>query len=293
MLFDKIILHTHAVFCYNFAIMAKITKKYYADRKSPFALSWYSEGKRISRFFDTEEARDIFINTHSFLEEKSFESLMAMERSTIADVALIESKRGEVSFREIWEFWQKNHQQVEMISLWNACHLYVNEVLANSSLEHTKHVRKILENLCNVIGDKLVSSIMRAELETFLRELAFSPVTKNNYRSSIRAAWGFFERNNYIEKNIAIALSCPKIEKEEIAFLSVEDTEKLLRANEDVDPEICGLLALGLFAGMRSSAIPRVDYKEITFGKGIETPAHKTKKGRRNYIENLPDNLWA
>ena len=25
----------------------------------------------------------------------------------------------------------------------------------------------------------------------------------------------------------------------------------------------------------------------------ILTPASKTKKGRRNYIENLPDNLWA
>ena len=44
---------------------------------------------------------------------------------------------------------------------------------------------------------------------------------------------------------------------------------------------------------MRSSAIARVAYDEITMRQGILTPAEKTKKNRRNYIENLPDNLWA
>ena len=81
-----------------------------------------------------------------------------------------------------------------------------------------------------------------------------SGTTKKNYRSTLRAAWGYFERKDYIQKNIAVSLECPKIEEEEIKFLSVPEVEQLLRANEKVDPEICGLMALGLFAGMRSSA---------------------------------------
>ena len=48
----------------------------------------------------------------------------------------------------------------------------------------------------------------------------------------------------------------PKIEMGEIGILTVEETERLFRANEKIDPEVCGLI-------------------------------------RRNYIENLPDNLWA
>ena len=72
----------------------------------------------------------------------------------------------------------------------------------------------------------------------------------------------------------------------EIGILTVEETERLFRANEKIDPEVCGLMALGLFAGMRTSAIPRVDYNEITMRQGILTPAEKTKKNRRNYIEN-------
>ena len=64
----------------------------------------------------------------------------------------------------------------------------------------------------------------------------------------------------------------------EIGILTVEETERLFRANEKIDPEVCGLMALGLFAGMRTSAIPRVEYEEITMRQGILTPAEKTKK---------------
>ncbi|MCC5808690.1 MAG: hypothetical protein JJU00_20350, partial [Opitutales bacterium] len=65
------------------------------------------------------------------------------------------------------------------------------------------------------------------------------------------------------------------------------------RTNEDVDPEICALLALGAFAGMRSSAVVRLSRDEIDFqNRAILTPAEKTKKGRRHFIEGLPDNLW-
>ena len=66
------------------------------------------------------------------------------------------------------------------------------------------------------------------------------------------------------EKNIAKGLELPKIEMGEIGILTVEETERLFRANEKIDPEVCGLMALGLFAGMRTSAIPRVEYNEIT-----------------------------
>jgi integrase len=45
---------------------------------------------------------------------------------------------------------------------------------------------------------------------------------------------------------------------------------------------------------MRTSAIARMDYEEIDFKQGgILTPAEKTKKKRRQWIEDLPENLWA
>lgn len=275
--------------------MAKIIKKYYADRKSPFALSWSEGQKRVSRFFETEEERDKFLESHSYLTEECFNALFQLRQETLADILYIESKRQDVSFKELWNFWQKHHKNRVSITVWDACNNYIKDMRTNdkASDEHIRHVIRILEKFCENFGDKLLTNITRKDLEKWLAYLPYSNVTKKNYRSTIRASFTFFENNDYIEKNIAKALPCPTIIREEIKFLSVKEAEHLLRANEKDDPEVCGLLALGLFGGMRSSAIPRVAYEEITFGQGILTPADKTKKGRRNYIENLPENLWA
>ena len=66
-------------------------------------------------------------------------------------------------------------------------------------------------------------------------------------RSNITAAWNWFEKNELIEKNIAKGLELPKIEMGEIGILTVEETERLFRANEKIDPEVCGLMALDVY----------------------------------------------
>jgi hypothetical protein len=84
-----------------------------------------------------------------------------------------------------------------------------------------------------------------------------------------------------------------KVTRQELGILAVEEAETLFRANEHEDPEICGLLALGAFGGMRASAIERLSHGEIKLDEwAILTPAEKTKKRRRNYIEGLPGNLY-
>ena len=275
--------------------MAKITKKYCEGRKSPYQLSWSEHGKRLSRFFYTEEAREEFIKASGYLDKLSFESLMALDTSTIGDISRIEAERGEITFREIWDFWKRNHKTRRIVKLWDACDEYIRDMRGKEKCvnEHIRHVRRILEVLVEEFGERLVDEITHEELEVWLNSLDFSPVTKKNYRSSICAAWSWFEKNGLVDKNIAKFIDCPNIEMGEIGILTVEETERLFRANEKIDPEVCGLMALGLFAGMRTSAIARVAYDEITMRQGILTPAEKTKKGRRNYIENLPDNLWA
>ena len=275
--------------------MARITKKYCEGRKSPYQLAWIEQGKRMSRFFETEELRDEFLRLNGFLEKQSFEALMSLSESTIADIARIESLRGETTFKELWEFWSKNHKAKRVITLWDACDEYVRDMRENGKAdkEHIRHVRRILETLVESFGERFVPDIKREELESWLNALQYAPVTKKNYRSSLCAAWNWFEKHELVEKNIAKQLDCPDIEMGEIGIFTVEEAEKLLRANEKIDPEVCGLIALGLFAGMRTSEIARVAYDEITMRQGILTPAEKTKKNRRNYIENLPNNLWA
>ena len=49
--------------------------------------------------------------------------------------------------------------------------------------------------------------------------------------------------------------------------MKVDEVERLFWANENVDPEVCGLITLGIFAGMRTSAVARVEYNLLVFRK--------------------------
>lgn len=277
--------------------MATITKRYQAGLKSPFQVRWRVDGKYRSRYFENSEAQGDFAQKLSEMLGADAPNVLSLERHELRDIAKAYTlKRPEVSFTLMAEFWNKHHRDREQITLWNAADLYLRTMKQSGdrSIEYLKHVRKQLEHLCDTYGETLLERIARPQLEEWLNNLPYGPITKRNYRSGIRAAWSFFEKKGWVDAGVASKLNVGKAIHGEIGILTVEETEKLMRANEDADPEVAGLLALGLFAGMRTSAVSRVAYDEINFAdRGIETPAAKTKKKRRHYIENLPDNLWA
>lgn len=273
----------------------KVRKSFDPTRKSPFKVSWSIEGNRHSRYFQTEEEQDAFAVEVSKNIQPDKATILKLSPSTINEIIAIEKMRGDIPFMAIWDFYVRNNKVREVLTLLQASDIYIRSLwLQDFDASYVKHARLIMERLCKSYGNEYLEAMRREHLEEWIAELPYSPVTKKNYRSTIRAAWTFFERKEWVDKNIAVGLKCPKIVRGEVGILTVEEAEKLMLANEDIDPEICGLIALGLFAGMRTSAIGRVEYDEINFeSKGITTPAEKTKKGRRNFIQNLPDNLWA
>lgn len=272
-----------------------IIKKYRVGRKSPFQVLWREQGKRYSRFFFTESERDLFIEKLSALNGGLQSVLKHWSNESVREHLQFEAERKDVPISAIWDFWKRNHKEVELITVWTACNNYILDMKAqNREITHIKRVSRILELFCETYEHSFVEHITRQNLENWIKNLPHGGQTKENYKAIIRTAWGFFEAKNWVSKNVADKLKTEKVIQGEIGILTVDETEKLLRANEHIDPEICGLMALGLFAGMRSSAISRVDYNEIKFDmKSIITPAEKTKLKRRNVLENLPNNLWA
>jgi integrase len=97
--------------------------------------------------------------------------------------------------------------------------------------------------------------------------------------------------------NPAKKVRTPEVVTPEPGILTVEETEALFRANEKADPEICGMLALGAFAGIRASPISKIDYDEIDFNqRGIHTPAEKTKNVAASGLKVCPTiygNGWS
>ena len=42
---------------------------------------------------------------------------MKLDMDTISDIARIESMRGKITFREIWEFWERNHTAKRVLKI--------------------------------------------------------------------------------------------------------------------------------------------------------------------------------
>jgi len=160
-------------------------------------------------------------------------------------------------------------------------------------VHYRKHVLSHLQSLLEFLGDHEVHGIQPRQLSDYIFDLPYSPVTKRHYKRSIGGAFAWWVEQGWALENPAKKIRTPEVIAPEPGILTVKEAEQLFRNNERVDPDICGVIALGAFGGMRTSAIARLDYEEIDFSqRGIHTPAEKTKKRRRQWIEGFPDNLW-
>ena len=199
---------------------------------------------------------------------------------------------------EVFRFWakvQKEKQKIEDRRLDDASVSYIlsmERVGRNES--YIGHVKRSLADLQDEFGNKVVREISGESLRNHIYSLSYKPVTLRNRRNYLFGAFAWWQKQGWVDANPMKQVETPQVQDKEPGILTVAETRQLFRVNEKVDPEICGLLALGAFAGMRTSAISRIDYPEIDFHqRGILTPAEKTKKKRRQWIEDLPDNLWA
>lgn len=69
--------------------MAKNVEVYCKDRKPPYQLFWSEDDVRHSRFFEMEEARDDSLRLNGYLDKRSFEALLGIDRNTISEISYI------------------------------------------------------------------------------------------------------------------------------------------------------------------------------------------------------------
>jgi integrase len=285
-----------------------LRRAYQPYRKKPYVARWYeaapssakaSDGKlrQRNKFFASAAARDAFIAQFKQTAQRQDPVLPALAPHQLIRWQQAVAIAPEADPVEVFQFWKAEKQKIAKLGerhLQDAAAVYVQgmeRVGRNGS--YIGHVKRALADLQDELGDKLVREITSAELADHLFGLPYSGVTLKNRRTYLLGAFGWWEQQGWLTGNPMKRVESPQVHDKEPEILTVAETRQLFRANEKVDPEICGLLALGAFAGMRSSAISRIDYAEIDFKqRGILTPAEKTKKKRRQWIEDLPDNLW-
>lgn len=140
---------------------------------------------------------------------------------------------------------------------------------------------------------KNIADMRADEMSAWLRNLPVAPRTRNNMRRSICTLFHFARAQGYLPKHLpSEADDLPKAKEvpgEEAVFAPAQ----MRRLLDTAEGEQVVWLALGGFAGLRSSEIERLDWESVDLESGfIKILAAKTKKGRRRLVP-ISKNLAA
>ena len=174
------------------------------------------------------------------------------------------------------------------------------ELLAKSFIDHQKpqvckehliNLRCYLKKFISFFNGTEITRIRLSELEEFFTAIEYANETKNNIRRALFTMFEFAKTKKQIKHNPVSDLPLFVIEPKPIEFISVADTERLLKHLQVNRPELIPRIALRAFAGMRTEHTVRLTWDNINFEeRGIRIEAQG--KARAAFLEGHPTNLW-
>jgi len=155
-----------------------------------------------------------------------------------------------------------------------------------------------LESHCNRFAKAFVMNIgdVRAsDVENFLQKLRVAPRTHDNFLRSIKNLFEFAKSKKYLPKDWDELEAVPLLHNggdEAIEIYTANELELLLKhANKQLVP----FLAIGAFAGLRSSEVERLEWSDVKFDSDciIVQKGKVKKRGKSRRMAPLLPNLKA
>lgn len=139
-------------------------------------------------------------------------------------------------------------------------------------------------------GNRQLASITKEELEEWLKDPSLSPRSRINFSVKVSQLFNFAISKNWAATNPMEKVTRPDPEDdEEPGILTVKQASDLLEHAGEF--ELVPYIALGLFAGLRSAELMRLDWSAIKIvDRSIIVGAKIAKKRSRRVVE-IADNL--
>jgi hypothetical protein len=256
---------------------------------------------------------------------KRFRPYYASRDAAVADKPRITAQygaagigaRGVLSRTELEDYEQARAlapeaTQVEQAKFWRLHHPrdvtkqvkeYVPDFLADVEvrLGKTAHYRDLKTRLrifCRTFGDRLPATITRDEGLTYFKSLKLKGRTILNHKRAACNLFNFILSKGGIPANPFGGMKrreLPRVERNEIRFLTLDEFDRYLRALERYDPELVAHEIIQLIAGVRADdemANFRGEWVK-TETKQIVIPAAIAKTTERAVIDGIEENFWA
>lgn len=144
-------------------------------------------------------------------------------------------------------------------------------------------------------GDRHVHTITTQDINEWIKQKDYHGTTQINYLTYLTGFFNFAKRMRLIEGNPADSESIerPDVDEKTTEVFSVDCVASVMTAAGKHAPAIVPMLALGFFAGLRTSELQGITWDAINFeSKRIRVVPSVAKKRRQRFIA-MQDNLIA
>jgi integrase len=172
----------------------------------------------------------------------------------------------------------------------------IEKLLADAAANHRrertiKDLRHRLTMFAKTYGGSRIAEITREELKDWLQDPTLGARSRINYAVKLSQLWNYAIANGWAENNLVASIPRPDAEDSDPEIFTVEQAAGLLEHAEEYD--LLGYIVLGVFAGLRSAEINRLDWKDVKLAeRNIIIGTAVAKKRSRRVVE-INDTLAA
>ena len=249
---------------------------------TPASLS--DTGKRTRRYFATQdEARGACAELRArFLNHGAAAPLLPPGQSDLASrvfkLLAKEGKADETIFDAVKQHLERSKVDASSVTFAEACEKFAAAKAGKNTPRHLADIRRLPKRFTNV-ADKLVSHIHYTELDAHLDKLP-GPM-KNLVLQQTRAVLNYAMKKEWAKENVVKRIDMADIAAPKILILSSQQIKALLYNAVKSDPELCPMLCIEVFAGVRPAEAEKIEWQNFDWDDNILTVPDTIAKTRR------------
>lgn len=193
--------------------------------------------------------------------------------------------------RAVKAYIETNPKDVKQIRVKELVEEFLKRNTADSNLSNAQkttirsHLTRFAEKM-----NRPVTVITATDIDEYLDDPTYAPRTRHNHRASIIVLFNYARRKGYLiedkrhaaEKSEEIRFKRPDVE-----IYSPEQAETMLQLAE---PHLIPFLAIGLFSGVRTAELCRLNWEDIDWiGGNIRLDRNITKTNQSRLVPLLPN----
>ena len=260
------------------------------------------EGRRKRISFQTRKEAATFAKQHQMTLALEGKQGVLMSEDLRVDAKrsqrLLEEAGHHVSIERCVEFYlNKNSTPQELKTVENVIQELRDELVrGNRSAGHIKLTTGLLQTLFSPLLSQDIRSIRREDIQRLIDELSTSRKLSidsvRSYYTYSKLLFNFSIQRGYSTENPMVTMKKPeKAEELPDQILSLKQVQEILRvAHEDpIHRALLPVVAIQLFAGLRSSEALKLDWSEVKWDSGhIHVLGKKSKSRKNRYVTIQP-----